>query len=489
MKLKFLPVNKIRPNPMQPREIFDTEKLKELSESIKSTDLLAPIIVRANNGGYQIVAGERRWRASKSLGMKKIPAIIKNVDNKRILIESLIENLHREDLTDFEKAKAIRNLMKQDKLSPREIAKRLGKTESYVRQYLSILPLEKEIDSATSEKVGVKVLRAVSTVPQKAVRQKLIKKVTNGEMSSLYVEKIVPIIKKAPETLKDAILDHRMDPDIAKELMKIDDKRIHEKVVKELKQKNKYEERILKTAKFAVERSKAMEAKFFRLKELLQEGLNLSTVWDIGPRKNYAGDLSFHGNSPTQVVEQCILRLTKENDLVVDPMSGSGTTIDVCKELNRNCIAYDIKPTRDDIIKNDARKIPLDNESVDFVFLHFPYWNTVKYSNERDDLSRMSLDTFLENTNKIIKESKRILKKNKYLCILIGDLVEKGEFIPLTRKIANIAESMGLTDCGYAIKLTSGSTSQIVRGKALYAELAYTGNLKINHDTVMFWKK
>jgi hypothetical protein len=296
-------------------------------------------------------------------------------------------------------------------------------------------------------------------------------------------------IKELPDEIKEAVLEKQISLDLFKDLVKLNDRRVYEKVVKVIERKKNYEKNILKTAKFAVKKSEQMKRKLFRLKEILDEGMILSSIWEIGNRKNYAGDYTFYGNAPTQVIEQSILRLTKKNDLILDALAGSGTTIDVCKQLGRRCIAYDINPVRDDIIKNDSRKIPLNDESVDMGFLHLPYWNMVKYSNDKNDLSRLPLNEFLESAEKILLEYKRVLKKEKYITILIGDLVENGEFVPLSRRIANIAEKNGLKDCGYAVKITKGSVSQRIRGRVLYAELAYTKNLKINHDNVMFWKK
>jgi hypothetical protein len=296
-------------------------------------------------------------------------------------------------------------------------------------------------------------------------------------------------IKKLPDEIKEAVLEKQISLDLIKDLVKLNDRRVYEKVVKAIERKKNYEKNILRNAKLAVTKSKQMRHKLFRLKELLNEGIILSSIWEIGDRKNYAGDPNFHGNSPPQVIEQSILRLTKKNDLILDALAGSGTTIDVCKQLGRKCVAYDINPVRDDIIKNDSRNIPLKDESIDMGFLHLPYWNMVKYSNNKNDLSILSLNEFLESTEKILLEYKRVLKRGKYITILIGDLVEKGEFISLSRKIANMAEKIGLKDCGYAVKITRGSVSQIIRGKAIYAELAYTKNLKMNHDIVMFWRK
>ncbi len=296
-------------------------------------------------------------------------------------------------------------------------------------------------------------------------------------------------INHMPYEIKQAVLEGYMPESSAHELIESNDNRLIKKVVELIERKKKYEKNILTTAKFAIRKSEAMKEKLSNLKNLSKEGLILSTIWDIGKRENYAGDSSFYGNAPTQVVEQIILRLTKENDLVLDPMVGSGTTIDVCKMFNRRFIGYDLNPTRSDIIKNDSRFIPLQNDSVDFVFFHPPYLNMVKYSKQKQDLSNESFENFLISIEKVLKESKRVIKNNKYITILVGDLIKNGKFIPISRKIANIAESIGLEDCGQAIKITSNSVSQIRRGKIIYAELAKTNNLKVNHDYVMFWKK
>lgn len=297
------------------------------------------------------------------------------------------------------------------------------------------------------------------------------------------------LIKSLPQEITQAVLDKDLPLDSLKEIVKLNDYRINKKVIEVIQRKKKYEKNIVNTAKFAIKKSNLMKKKMEKLKKLLDQDIILSTVWDIGKRENYAGDPSFHGNAPTQVVEQCILRLTKPKDIILDPMAGSGTTIDVCKTLDRRCIAYDLNPIRLDIVKNDSRNLPLKTETVDFVFLHPPYWNLVSYSRYNEDLSKQSFENFLKSIEEILIESKRVLKKEKYISILIGDLTKNGEFIPLTRKIANMAESIGFKDCGQAIKITSNSTSQIRRGKTIYAELANTQNLKINHDYVMFWKK
>jgi DNA modification methylase len=296
-------------------------------------------------------------------------------------------------------------------------------------------------------------------------------------------------LESLPDGLKQAVADNDLPMDVALKLTELNDPFINSKMIRIIERKKKYGRDLLKNAMAAVKKSKNMKNKMDALKKTTDSGIILSSVWNFGNRDNYAGDSNFHGNAPTQVVEQCILRLTTENDLVVDPMAGSGTTIDVGKAFNRKVKAFDLTPTRKEIIENDSRRIPMRSESVDLVFFHPPYMDMIKYSTKENDISRQRADEFLESMQKIIIELHRILKPNKYVCILIGDIVRKGKFIPLTRKIANIFEELGFEDCGNAIKITKDSVSQRRRGKAIYAELATTKNLKQNHDTVMFWKK
>jgi len=181
--------------------------------------------------------------------------------------------------------------------------------------------------------------------------------------------------------------------------------------------------------------------------------------------------------------------------IVVDPMAGSGTVIDVCAVLDRKCLAYDIKPPewRGDIVRNDSRKMPLDNNSADMVFLHPPYWNMVYYTRFKEKLSDLSraetLEKYLTMLKEVLQEAHRILKDGRFLCVLIGDRIKDGRFIALCRKVANLAEEVGFTDCGYAVKFTQGATSLKEKGKIIYAEVAHTKNLKIEHDLVMFFRK
>lgn len=143
--LKNLKITEVEPNRDQPRKNFDQEALEELASSIKEYGLIQPIVVTKKDGYYSIIAGERRWRASKIAGLNEIPAIIRE-DNERINSEiSLIENMQREDLNPFEKALGIKTLITNYDLSQEEIAKKLGKGRSTISNWLRILNLEPRV--------------------------------------------------------------------------------------------------------------------------------------------------------------------------------------------------------------------------------------------------------------------------------------------------------------------------------------------------------
>ena len=143
--LKNLKVTEVEPNRDQPRKNFDQEALEELAESIKEYGLIQPIVVTKKDGYYGIVAGERRWRASKIAGLTEIPAIIRE-DNARINSEiSLIENMQREDLNPYEKALGVRTLIDNYGLSQEEVAKKLGKGRSTIANIVRILNLEPRV--------------------------------------------------------------------------------------------------------------------------------------------------------------------------------------------------------------------------------------------------------------------------------------------------------------------------------------------------------
>jgi ParB family chromosome partitioning protein len=138
-------LDKIVPNEYQPRKVFNDEKLRELAASIKEQGVIQPVIVHRAVAGYQLIAGERRWRASRLAGLKTIPALVKEATKRELLEMALIENIQREDLNPLEAAEAYRRLQDEFKLTQEDLAKRVGKERSTVTNFLRLLGLPKEI--------------------------------------------------------------------------------------------------------------------------------------------------------------------------------------------------------------------------------------------------------------------------------------------------------------------------------------------------------
>jgi DNA modification methylase len=165
-----------------------------------------------------------------------------------------------------------------------------------------------------------------------------------------------------------------------------------------------------------------------------------TTFWDF-PRQSYGitpkGDNKYPGVTPALIIYNMIWRYTDVGDLVVDPMAGSGTTYDVCKEEKRRCICYDIAPTRPEVIQNDSRKIPLEDNSVDMIFVDSPYGDNIRYNNNPNCIGKISSETeeFYDELEKVMKECYRILKPGKVIGWLIGDQWVKNKFTPVGFKV------------------------------------------------------
>jgi len=168
--------------------------------------------------------------------------------------------------------------------------------------------------------------------------------------------------------------------------------------------------------------------------------LEATTFWDF-PRQSYGltpkGDNKYAGVTPALIIYNMVWRYTEPGDLVVDPMCGSGTTIDVCNEEKRSAIGYDIHPARKDIVKNDARDIPLPDASADMVFIDSPYGDNIKYNEEPQNIGSISSESeeFYDELERVMKEAHRILRDGKVLGWLIGDQWVRKKFTPVGLKI------------------------------------------------------
>ncbi|NOJ26397.1 MAG: DNA methylase [Nitrososphaera sp.] len=161
-----------------------------------------------------------------------------------------------------------------------------------------------------------------------------------------------------------------------------------------------------------------------------------TTLWDY-PKQSYGktpkGSNKYAGVTPAFIIYNMVRRYTDPGDLVLDPMSGSGTTLDVCKEEGRRCAAFDIAPPRPEVLQSDARKIPLADSSVDMVFIDSPYGDNIDYNDQAGNIGRLSAETdeFYDELEKVMVECHRVLKPGKVIGWLIGDQWVKKKFTPV----------------------------------------------------------
>lgn len=194
----------IIPNRFQPREVFDERALKELAVSIKEHGVIQPIIVRNVNGKYEIVAGERRYKASALAGLTKIPAIIRNLDDKESSKVALLENLQRKNLNAIEEAKTYQKILELDQMTQEELAKTMGKSQSAVANKLRLLNLSEEVqDAILKEQISERHARALLNVPDSNAQKELLKKVIDEKISVRKLEEeintLYPKEQKEPE--------------------------------------------------------------------------------------------------------------------------------------------------------------------------------------------------------------------------------------------------------------------------------------------------
>ena len=180
----------IIPNRFQPREIFDERALKELAVSIREHGVIQPIIVRSvANGKYEIIAGERRYKASALAGLTKIPAIIRNLDDKESSKVALLENLQRKNLNPIEEARTYQKILEIDQMTQEELAKTMGKSQSAVANKLRLLSLPDAIQNALlKEQISERHARALINVPDTKKQKDLLKKIIDNKMSVRAVE-------------------------------------------------------------------------------------------------------------------------------------------------------------------------------------------------------------------------------------------------------------------------------------------------------------
>jgi ParB family chromosome partitioning protein len=187
-----LPLLSIHANPMQPRTIFQAERLEELAASIRANGIIQPIVVRRHNDGYQIVAGERRWRAAKLAGVTDVPVVVQDVADPRMLELALIENIQREDLNPIETAHAYDRLSRELGLSHEEIGRRTGKDRTSITNIVRLLKLPKEVQLLVAEhRLSMGHARAILGLPDATTQIQIAEKAAAQNLSVRQVEALV----------------------------------------------------------------------------------------------------------------------------------------------------------------------------------------------------------------------------------------------------------------------------------------------------------
>ena len=201
--LKHISIDKISPNPYQVRTEWNEQELSDLSESIKSNGLIQPIIVRPSKEGYELIAGERRFRASQLASLENIPALVRQANDEEMLELALIENIHRKDLNPIERAKGYQQYIRTFSLTQAQASQRLGEDRSVIANYLRLLDLPEEIKQMLIDsRLMMGHARAILSLPTDELRRKLANRALAGRLSVREIERLVRkcIVSKSGDT-------------------------------------------------------------------------------------------------------------------------------------------------------------------------------------------------------------------------------------------------------------------------------------------------
>ena len=209
-------IDLITPNTEQPRTRFTDANLDELAQSIKANGVVQPILVRRKGNGYELVAGERRWRASQRIGLTKIPAVIKDVSDEKLLEIALVENIQRQELNAIEEARAYRKLIDTVGLTQEMVASRVGKDRTFITNYLRILKLPDDIQNLVSEeKISVGHARALLMADNSDVQRRLARSIMEMSLSVRETEKAVKRVNRGEsETVAKTQVKLKEDPNL-----------------------------------------------------------------------------------------------------------------------------------------------------------------------------------------------------------------------------------------------------------------------------------
>ena len=196
-RVRYIPINDIRPNPQQPRRRFDSESLQELAASIAAYGILQPITVRQQGAVYELVAGERRWRASRMAGLTEVPVIVKDVTDEQAMELALVENLQREDLDPVEEAAGIRELMTRCGLTQEQAAQKLGKSRSALANSLRLLNLpENVLELLKSGFINIGHAKVILSLPTPELQEQAAQIIADNQLNVRQAEALCKKLAK-----------------------------------------------------------------------------------------------------------------------------------------------------------------------------------------------------------------------------------------------------------------------------------------------------
>ena len=195
-RILYIDINDIKPNSAQPRTVFDEEKLKELAESIRTNGVIQPLIVREAAAGYELVAGERRWRASRIAGLRTIPCIVRDFDDRQNAIVAIIENMQREDLNPIEEAQGLKSMTDKYGFTQEQVSASLGRSRTYIANSIRLLKLPPEIQEyVLSGQMSAAHGRTIINIPDAKKQKEIADKIIRNDLSVRATEKLAERVK------------------------------------------------------------------------------------------------------------------------------------------------------------------------------------------------------------------------------------------------------------------------------------------------------
>ena len=213
-----IPIELIDPSVLQPRTVFNDTKLEELAKSIRANGVVQPVLLRRKGSRFELIAGERRWRAAEKAGLTTIPATVRNVSDEKVLEIALIENIQREDLNPIEEASAYKKLIETLGLTQETVAERVGRDRSYVTNYLRLLKLPEDIQELLqSGRISTGHARTLLGVEQPDIQRRIARRIIEQELSVRATEQLVRVAAMEPgqrQTQSSSTRVRESDPNI-----------------------------------------------------------------------------------------------------------------------------------------------------------------------------------------------------------------------------------------------------------------------------------